>query len=358
MSKFQTIITGTGSYIPTEKVTNKDFTVHNFYAEDSQRIETEPTEVVEKFRQITGIAERRYAPANLNTSDLATMAAQEAIADSGVDPETLDQIILAHNFGNVMKHTIQTDAVPSLAARVKNILGIRNPSCVAYDVLFGCPGWLQGLIQADAFFKAGIAKRCLIIGAESLSRVIDVFDRDSMIFSDGAGACVAEARDEVEEDNGILGSSALTFTTEEVGYINMSSSYYPGSDPSVRYMKMKGRKVYEFALKYVPEAMKVCLDKSGVSITELKKIFIHQANEKMDEAIVKGLYKLYDVPVPENIMPMNIRELGNSSVATIPTLLDMVRKGMYAQHELSKGDVILFASVGAGMNINAVCYRL
>ena len=138
----------------------------------------------------------------------------------------------------------------------------------------------------------------------------------------------------------------------------MSSSYYPGADPTVRYIKMKGRKVYEFALVHVPEAMKVCLDKSGVDITSVKKIFIHQANEKMDEAIVKGLYKLYNAPMPDHIMPMNIRELGNSSVATIPTLLDMVRKGLYEQHELVKGDIILFASVGAGMNINAVCYRL
>lgn len=358
MDRIRTIITGTGCYIPPQVKSNKEFFINTFYGEDNKIIPTPPEEIVRKFMQITGIEERRYIDKDLKTSDIAAVAARLAIEDAGIDPETLDQIILAHNFGDVLYNTIQSDAVPSLAARVKSILGIRNPACVAYDVLFGCPGWLQGLIQADAFFKAGIAKRCLIIGAESLSRVIDVFDRDSMIFSDGAGACVAEAKDEEEVDNGILGSSALSFATEEVGYINMDSSYYPGADPSTRYMKMKGRKVYEFALKYVPEAMKVCLDKSGVSITDIKKIFIHQANEKMDEAIVKGFYKLYNAQVPEDIVPMNIRELGNSSVATIPTLLDMVRKGMYKQHELLKGDIILFASVGAGMNINAVCYKL
>ena len=139
----------------------------------------------------------------------------------------------------------------------------------------------------------------------------------------------------------------------------MGKSNYPDSDPHVRYMKMAGRKVYEFALKTVPMAMKVCLEKCQVDISELKKIFIHQANEKMDNAIVKEFYMLFDdTDVPLFIMPMNIRELGNSSVATVPTLLDMVRKGVIPDHSLAAGDIIMLASVGAGMNINAVCYRL
>ena len=119
---------------------------------------------------------------------------------------------------------------------------------------------------------------------------------------------------------------------------------------------MHGKKIYEFALRNVPKAMKLCLDRSGTPIDRLKKIFIHQANEKMDLAILKSFYKLYGVAAPENIMPMNIHKLGNSSVATIPTLLDMVLKGQLPGHTLEKGDVILLASVGAGMNINAVTY--
>ncbi|MGI8952053.1 MAG: 3-oxoacyl-ACP synthase III family protein [Chitinophagaceae bacterium] len=359
MPLIKTIITGTGSYIPPHIKTNRDFTIHNFYGEDHQRIEASPQNIVEKFESITGIRERRYAPAEMNDSDIATIAAKLAVEDAKIDPENLDQIIFAHNFGNVIKHTIQTDAVPSLASRVKNSLGIKNPSCVPYDILFGCPGWLQGLIQADAFFKAGVAKKCLIIGAETLSRVLDMYDRDSMIFSDGAGACIAEAKAEEEVGSGILGIAVQSHCEEEAYYIYLGKSNFPNSDPRIRYIKMKGRKVYEYALKYVPEAMKSCLDKSGVAITELKKIFIHQANEKMDEAIIKHFYKLYGINnIPENIMPMNIHEFGNSSVATIPTLLDMVLKGNLPEHNLSKGDVIIFASVGAGMNINAVCYRM
>jgi len=120
---------------------------------------------------------------------------------------------------------------------------------------------------------------------------------------------------------------------------------------------MYGRKIYEFAVTHVPAAMKECLDKSGVPIHQVKKILIHQANEKMDEAIVKRFYKLYDMEMPESIMPMSIRELGNSSVATIPTLLDLIRRGKMENQRLQKGDVVIFASVGAGMNINAIVYR-
>lgn len=358
MAQYRTIITGTGSYIPTEVVTNNDFAEHNFYAEDSKPIETPPQEVVEKFRQITGIAERRYAPKELNTSDIGAIAATQAIEDSGIDPETLDQIIVAHNFGNVVKNTIQSDAVPSLANRIKHTLGIKNPKCVAYDVLFGCPGWVQGVIQVDAFFKAGVAKKALVIGTEMLSRVIDVYDRDSMIFSDGAGATVLEFK-EVDDESGILSSSAVSHSMDEAYYIQMGPTYHPNGDPSVRYIKMKGRKVYEYAMKHVAEAMKDCMDKAGIGIHQIKKIFIHQANEKMDEAILKVLYKLYGIKTfPDNIMPMCIQWLGNSSVATVPTLYDMVKRGQFEEHSLHKGDIILFASVGAGMNINAICYRV
>lgn len=352
------MITGSGCYIPPEIKTNQEFTIHKFYAEDNTPIETAPEVIVEKFRQITGIAERRYVTTEMTTSDIATIAARLAIEDSGVDPETIDQIILAHNFGDVIKDTIQSDAVPSLASRVKHNLEIKNPNCVAYDILFGCPGWLQGMIQADAFFKAGIAKKALVIGAETLSRVIDVYDRDSMIFSDGAGATIVEYK-EVKDDSGFLGASVQSHCTDETYYINMDKSYFPESDPSVRYIKMKGRKVYEYAMRHVAEAMKTCLDKSGIGIHQLNKIFIHQANEKMDDAIIRELYKLYGIKdIPADVMPMCIHWLGNSSVATVPTLYDLVKKGLDKDHELKKGDIILFASVGAGMNINAMCYRV
>lgn len=353
----RSVITGTGSYIPTRVWSNKDFARHSFYGENREALTASPEEIVEKFRQITGINERRYVTEELNASDIGFLAAQNALADSGTDPETIDQVIVAHNFGNVFKHTIQTDAVPSLASLIKNRLGIRNPSCIAYDILFGCPGWVQGIIQADAFFKAGLAKKALIIGTETLSRVIDEYDRDSMIFSDGAGAAVVEYMETGENGTGILSTAAETHSFEEADYINMGMSFFPGSDSRIRYIKMKGRKVYEFAMKHVPLAMKACMDKSGIDIRDLKKVFLHQANEKMDEGIIKRLFELYGMKAPADVMPMSIHWLGNSSVATVPTLYDLVRRNKVDGHELHPGDVIMFASVGAGMNINAVCYR-
>lgn len=351
------VITGTGSYVPTEMKSNSDFSVNEFYSEKSEKIETPAEVIAEKFKQITGIEERRYVSGELNNSDIAAIAAQLAIDDAGIDKESIDQIIFAHNFGNVLQGTIQTDAMPSLASRVKQRLSIKNPNCIAYDLLFGCPGWIQGLIQADAFIKSGMAKKCLVIGAETLSRVIDDFDRDCMIFSDGAGACILEAKEGA--GSGILSSSVQSHCGEEVDYLFMGKSNLPGSDPSVRYIKMKGRKVYEYAMRHVPEAMKDCLDKSGVDISELKKVFLHQANKKMDEGILKKMYELYGIQdMPPCILPMSIHKLGNSSVATIPTLFDRVRKGLIDDHSLHTGDIIMFASVGAGMNLNAICYRM
>ncbi|MBS4044663.1 MAG: ketoacyl-ACP synthase III, partial [Chitinophagaceae bacterium] len=178
----RTVITGTGTYIPPHIKTNKDFAAQEFYGEDHVKIATASSEIVEKFKDITGIEERRYAGNEFTACDMGAIAAKHAIEDAGIDHETIDQIIVAHNFGNVLKNTIQSDAVPSLASHIKHALGIINPNCVAYDVLFGCPGWILGVTQADAFIKAGLAKRCLVIGTETLSRVIDHYDRDSMIF--------------------------------------------------------------------------------------------------------------------------------------------------------------------------------
>jgi 3-oxoacyl-[acyl-carrier-protein] synthase III len=354
----RTVITGTGCYIPPVIKKNNEFVSGEFYTDNNIAFNASMPEIIEKFRKITGIEERRYAPENVTASDMGAYAAFRAIEDSGIDIESIDQIIVAHNYGNILHGTVQSDTVPSLASRIKHKLGIRNPSCVPYDILFGCPGWLQGLIQADAFIKAGMAGTCLIIGTETLSRVIDVYDRDSMIFSDGAGAVVVQNKEVNDTGCGLLSAATRSDCVEEMDFINFNSSYGPGLDKCTRYIKMQGRKVYEYAIKHVPAAMKACVDKSGVKINELKKIFIHQANEKMDEAIIKTFYRLYNVDVvPQNIMPMNIQWLGNSSVATIPTLYDQVRKGQIKDHTLQPGDVILFASVGAGMNINAVCYR-
>lgn len=347
-------IIGVGNYIPSQTITNLFFDKHHFLDQTGYALKQDNATIATKLKEITGIEERRYATSDQVASDLGFFAAQSAIEDSGIDPETLDYIIFAHNFGDVRTGTIQSDMVPSLAARVKHLLKIKNNFCVAYDVLFGCPGWIEGMIQANAFIKSGIAKRCLVIGAETLTRVVDIHDRDSMIYADGAGAAILEAG---TDGSGIKSHISGSFTLNEKDYLHFGKSYNIDNCPSVRYLKMEGKKIYEFALLNVPAAMQKCLDNSGYSINDLSKIIIHQANEKMDEAIVNRFYKLYNTPVPENIMPMVIHKLGNSSVATIPSLLTMILKDELPQHSIKKGDVVLFASVGAGMNINAFVYK-
>jgi 3-oxoacyl-[acyl-carrier-protein] synthase-3 len=353
---FQSVISGSGAYIPSVIQPNESFINQDFYA-DGKKLPQEPADIIRKFKAITGISERRYAEEELTAADIGYFAANAALKDAAINPEEIDQLIVAHNFGNVMPQGIQSVAVPSLASLIKHQLGIANPACVAYDILFGCPGWLQGLIQADAFFKAGLAKKALIVGTETLSRVIDHYDRDSMIFSDGAGAVVLEYKDVSSSGQGLLASVAQTHALKEVNYIGMGPSANPSQDQHIQYIKMNGRKVYEYALQQVPAAMKECLEKSGVDIGQLKKIFIHQANAKMDEAIIERFYQLYNHPIPDHILPMSIQQLGNSSVATIPTLYDMVRRNQFPLYRLESGDIILFASVGAGMSINAACYR-
>ena len=333
---------------------NKVFLDHSFLDNEGNEFDLDNETIIDKFNSITGIEERKYISSELKTSDIAHLAAQKAIEDANVDPETLDYMIVAHNFGDITGDSKQIDTLPSLASRVKAKLKIRNPKCVAYDILFGCPGWLEGMIQGYGFIKAGMAKKCLVIGAETLSRVVDVNDRDSMIFADGAGATIIE---KVEEDGGILSHNTASFTDDEVFYLFYGKSFNPKADQKTKYIKMKGRKVYEFDLTNVPAAMKDCLDIANTDISEVKKILIHQANAKMDDAIVKRLYKLFNIDSPEKVMPLTVDRFGNSSVATVPTMYDLIVRNKLGVHKIEKGDKIIFASVGAGMHINAMVYQ-
>ncbi len=348
-------IVATGAYIPSEVMPNKHFSNHTFYQGNQSVIPQDNDTIINKFKAITGIRERRYAPENMSASDMGALAAKQAIEESGIDSESIDQIIVAHNYGDMDYLGAPRDMVPSLASRVKHILGIENPACIPYDILFGCPGWLQGIIQADQAIRIGAAKTCLVIGAETLSRVLDPTDRDSMIFSDGAGACILQLN--TDDESGLINSLVRSDTTSELEYI-YSGAGNDGQEDEKRYIKMLGRKVYEYALKYVPLAMKDCFDKSGEQIDALKMVFLHQANEKMDQAIIDRFFELYGIQeVPQYMMPMNISFMGNSSVATIPTLLHQVLGTELDSYNLQRGDVIMMASVGAGMNINAITYR-
>lgn len=352
------IITGSGRYIPERVFKNEDFLHHEFFNSSGEKIIKTNKEIIDKFKQITEIEERRYVDDKYVTSDIGFFAARDAIKAAGIDQESLDYIIVAHNFGDVKKNNLKSDLVPSLAARIKFKLGIENPFTVAYDLPFGCPGWLQGIIQSDYYLKSGDAQKVLVIGAETLSRVSDPHDIDSMLYSDGAGAIIMEAI-KSKTPVGIIHHITRSDTLIHANLLRMEKSYNPEFGGDEIFLKMNGRKLYEYALNTVPQVVKDCIDKAEIPITAIKKVLIHQANAKMDDAILLRLFKLYGIDnIPGNIMPMTIAKLGNNSVATIPILFDLLVKREIADHELSSGDFCVFASVGAGMNVNAMVYRM
>jgi len=354
----RSIIRGTGCYIPTRTVPNSEFVDGEFFDPKGERLDRPGAEIVRKFQEITGISERRYVDDDQVTSDIAYLAAKDALDSSGLDGETLDYIIVAHNFGDVGAGCRRSDFVPSLAARVKEKLRIENPGTVPYDLPFGCPGWLQGMIQADCYLKSGSAKRVLVIGAETLSRISDPHDRDSMIYADGAGATIVEVTDS-DEPVGILSHAVRSDTIDHAYLLWMGRSYNPDFGNGDLFLKMEGHRLYQYALKTVPSVVKDSLDRAHVTLDDVRKVFLHQANAKMDEAILARVFRLYGKKeFPLSVMPMTISWLGNSSVATLPTLFNLVVKGKQAGHRVGTDDVVLFASVGAGMNVNAMTYRM
>jgi 3-oxoacyl-[acyl-carrier-protein] synthase-3 len=357
MTATRAVITATGSLIPPVRLPNEHFLDRDFHARSGRKIEKPTSEILQQFEAITGIRERRYVADDQVTSDIATLAAATALDSSGIDRESLDAIILAHNFGDVRSGTSRPDLVPSLAARVKHKLAIQNPATAAWDLIFGCPGWLQGVIVAQGMIRAGDARRVMVIGAETLSRISDPHDRDSLIYSDGAGATILEAV-ESDEPVGILAHNVRSDTGAELEMLVMARSNHPELLGDEIYLKMEGRKLYRYALETVAGSIRCCLEKAGVGLEQVSKILLHQANEKMDAAIVKALYDLYGMPVPDDVMPMTISWLGNSSVATVPTLLDLILRGQVGAHRIDSGDIVVFGSVGAGMHINAVVCRM
>lgn len=359
-NKIWSVISATGSYIPSRVVKNEEFLKYEFYDANNNKIPN-TLDTINKFEAITGISERRWVTDDLVTSDIAYLSALDALNSSGFDKETIDYIIVAHNFGDVRKGTQRSDTVPSIASRVKNLLGIKNPYTVAYDLLFGCPGWIQAAFQADFYIKSGLSKRVMVIGAETLSRVSDPHDRDSMIYADGAGTVIFDAYIS-DEPIGILSKISRSDTISHNTMLWMDKSYNPNYPDDSLFLKMLGHNLYKYALQYVPGLVKECLDLADLDINNISKVIIHQANNKMDEEILKRIFELYGQKDMlqthiEDVMPMTISWLGNSSVATIPTLLDLIMKKKIEYHSIEKGEIAIMVSVGAGMNINALTYK-
>jgi 3-oxoacyl-[acyl-carrier-protein] synthase-3 len=351
-----TIISGTGSVIPDLLVANSDFESNEFYDRNGNRIEKSGAEIVAKLESIAGIRERRYIPFEQDSISLMTNASRLAIEDAGLTANDLSGIIVAHNAGNMIPDAGAFHTVPNLAAVLKHELGSTNHDCIAYDLLFGCPGWLQGIIQAHQAILSGDAEHVLVTGLEVASRLLDPHDPDSMLLADGCGACVVSRSD--ASGPGLLSHATFSHAMDDNRIIYLGPSLKPGVD-GVCYFHMNGRAVYRYATEWVPKVIMQALDKAGLDVTDIDIFLFHQANAKMLEAVAANLASSCGVS-PETFsgkIPSTIETLGNTSVATIPTMLDLIRKGKLDGHQIRKSDVAVFASVGAGMHCNAMVYR-
>lgn len=356
--KLYTKIIGTGSYIPEQLIKNEYFSNFNFYDPSTRKpFEKSNEEIIEKFHEITNIEERRWVREDQVDSDIAAEAIKNACKSAGVELDELDFIIIGHNFGDVSEGNTHSDILPSLANKVKGKLNLKNPACICHDIISGCPSWTQSMIVADAYIRSETFKKGVVVGADVLSRLSDPHDRDSMIYADGAGATVVEGVWS-DEPIGILAHSSRSDSIPYANLLTLGGSLNPEYDKDDIFIKMAGHKLYVYALSHVPGVVKDSLDKAGLDLHDVKKVLIHQANEKMDEAILKGVFKLYkEKHIPEGIMPMSINKLGNSSAATVPTLLDLIVKGKMENQQINEGDYIILCSVGAGMNINSIVYK-
>lgn len=356
MNQIYTKITATGSYLPTEIIPNEYFNNSSFYTADHQLQSKSSEEIAEKLTEISGIVERRYASADLNTSDLAFFAAENALQSSGIDRESLDYIIVAHNFADTKSANHYTDMLPNIAAKVKQKLQIINSNCVAYDILFGCPSWLQAVIQANYYIKSGDAKRVLVVGADVMSRVLDPHDIDSMLFGDGAGAVILEAVHS-ETPVGILCHKTITDAVDKSEYLKMGPSLN-NEDKKRIYVKMQGKSVFKYAMEKVPYAIDQCIKKAGLEIRDISKFIMHQANEKMIRQMIKKLFEINQLETfPESVFPLTVQNWGNSSAATLPMLLDWIFKNKLEGHQINLGDQIVISSVGGGMHANCLVYK-
>lgn len=356
--QYWSVIAGTGSYIPSPTISNADFLQTAFYDEEECRVTETASETVQKLEDISGIKERRYLEEGYNASDMGAWAAAEAISNAGIDPESIDYLLVAHNFGDVPAPGKAGSQVPSIAARIKQKLGIRNPFTICYDTIYGCPGWLQCMIQGDYYLRSGEAKSIVVVGTETLARVGDPHDRNSMLFGDSAGAVVLGAIEQ-EEPAGIIAHASRTDAIDEAYYLWMARSNNPNYPAGDRFLKMKGKMIHRYALEKVPELLMRCLEKARVGIHEISGLLLHQANGKMVKAIADKLFRLYGMEeTPPGLLPMCIERLGNTSVATLPTLLSLIHQNKIEGPRLNPGSFIALGSVGAGMCANGLVYKV
>ncbi len=353
----KTIIAATGTKLPDRRIQNSYFLNNVFMDEHGTPNPKDTVDIIAKLEQITGIKERGYISEKGDSVPLMYEACMATIADWGHDKNMIDGIIVAHNAGNMLEGRDGFHTVPNMAALLKNKLDITNHECFAYDLLFGCPGWLQGIIQAHQAIQMGDAKHVLVVGIEVASRLLDPHDLDSLILADGCGATIVSASDGTSSA-GILSYATFSHANEDVSCIFLDRSYNPEITAPTLF-KMNGKDVYKYATVWVPKVIKKALDKAGMDVSEVDMFLFHQANGKMLHAFANNIAQMYGIEGLsfEGKIPTTIEFTGNTSVATIPTMLDLILKNKLGDYQIKPGQKVVLASVGAGMHCNAMVYQ-
>ena len=312
-------IIGTGSAVPEQIVTNEDL---------SKIVETSDEWISSR----SGIKERRLAKEETTTS-LAILAGKRALENAGIASEEIEVIIVA---------TCTPDYFfPNTACQVQEAIGAKH--AVAFDLSAACSGFLFALSTAQAYIKGGIYQKALIIGAETMSKMIDWSDRSTcVLFGDGAGAAVVSAEEtgvlELVQKSDGTGKGVLSCKARETrNLLNHESE-------TKEYLYMEGQPVFKFAVKTVPECVEEVPKKAEVKKEEIRYYILHQANSRIIQSVAKRLKE------PEEKFPMNLSLYGNTSAASIPILLDeMNRNGL-----LNRGDKLVLSGFGAGLTWGAV----
>ena len=305
------------SYVPEKIITNDEL---------SNIVDTSHEWIYTR----TGICKRRISTVE-NTSDLAINVGKALIKNSNIAPEDIDVIIVA---------TITPDHLtPSTACIVQGAIGAKN--ALAFDINVACSGFVYALSVADKFLKSSLYKTALVIGAETLSKIIDWSDRGTcVLFGDGSGGALLVAS---EDENSIIAedlkADGMCWQAITGGSIGINNAFTKDKKENPFYLQMNGRDVFKFATKTVPTSVQQVLDKSNLSLDDIKYIVPHQANLRIVEVVAKKL------KVDLDKFYLNLQDYGNTSAASIPiALAEMSKKGI-----LKKDDKIIITGFGAGL---------
>ena len=324
MTAIRSVVLGCGSYLPERVLTN---------AELAQRIDTSDDWIVQR----TGISERHIAADDEFTSHLAIKAAQAALADAGIDAQSIDLIVLATSTPD--------NTFPATAVAVQHGLGINHG--VAFDLQAVCSGFVFALTTADNFLRAGAHKRALVIGAETFSRILDWNDRGTcVLFGDGAGAVVLEAQQHsgTTDDPGVLTTHLRSDGRHKSKLFGDGG---PGSTKTVGYLRMEGREVFKHAVGMITDVIVDAFNATGFTAEDINWFIPHQANKRIIDA---SAHKLHIAPQK---VVLTVDKHGNTSAASIPLALSVaVRDG-----RVKKGDLVLFEAMGGGFTWGSALVR-